>query len=187
MFEMMAQASKYPKNIMFNFNEYRNKVSTGFRNHVNDANYRPRQHRRRNYLSVHLKLTGIPPLDCRCKIFIPVATCSFFFFFRNGRQPTDGEEQQFPEEYPDLRGSSRISNKFSAKHVTNEFRAEGGRGKESTARIYTIVENFNYLTAHNPVMTRDTYTYLLHSLSLSFAISPLIIFLSESGQILPRH
>jgi len=28
--------------------------------------------RRRNYLSVHLKLTGAPALDCRCKIFIPV-------------------------------------------------------------------------------------------------------------------
>jgi len=56
------------------------------------------------------------------------------FFFRNGRrrrrQPTDGEEQQFPEEYPDLRDSSRISNKFSAKHVTNELRGIGPKGEE---------------------------------------------------------
>jgi len=39
-----------------------------------------------------------------------------------------------------------------------------------------LVENFNYLTAHNPVMTRDTY--LPRSLSLSLSLSPsLIIFL----------
>lgn len=82
--------------------------------------------RRCNYLSVHLKLTG-SPLDCRCKIFIPVESRRVFFFRR--RQPTDGEEQQFPEEYPDLRGSSRISNKFSAKHVTNEFRGTGPKGR----------------------------------------------------------
>lgn len=37
--------------------------------------------------------------------------------------------------------------------------------------IYTVVENFNYLTAHNPVMTRDMYTYLLHSLSLALLFS----------------
>lgn len=151
--------------------------------------------RRRNYLSIHLKLTGTPPLDCRCKIFIPVESRRVFFFFRSGRrrQPTDGEEQQFPEEYPDLRGSSRISNKFSAKHVTNEFRGTGPKGdggKESTTRIYiriyTVVENFNYLTAHNSVMTRDTYTCLLNSLCLFLSLS-LIIFLSESGQILSGH
>ncbi|XP_032673636.1 uncharacterized protein LOC116845257 isoform X1 [Odontomachus brunneus] len=50
------------------------------------------------------------------------------------RQPTDGEEQQFPEEYPDLRGSSRISNKFSAKHVTNEFRGNGPEGRDRAKR-----------------------------------------------------
>jgi len=41
-----------------------------------------------------------------------------------------------------------------------------------------LVENFNYLTAHNPVMTRDTY--LPRSLSLSLSLSPfssLITFL----------
>lgn len=99
---------------------------------------------RRNYLSVHLKLTGTLS-DCRCKIFIPVESQRVFFFsfFRNGRcrrrQPTDGEEQQFPEEYPDLRGSSRISNKFSAKHVTNEFRGirvEEGPGE---GKYYTYI------------------------------------------------
>lgn len=66
-----------------------------------------RRGNRRNYLSVHLKLTGTPWSECQLQNFHPrrVATC---FFFRNGRcrrrQPTDGEEQQFPEEYPDLRG-----------------------------------------------------------------------------------
>lgn len=32
--------------------------------------------------------------------------------------------------------------------------------------IYTVAENFNYLTAHNPVMTRDTYLPRFLSLSL---------------------
>lgn len=114
-----------------------------------------------------------------------------FFFFRNGRrrrrrQPTDGEEQQFPEEYPDLRGSSRISNKFSAKHVTNELRGTGPKGGDGGGegkyyiRIYTVVENFNYLTAHNPVMTRDTYTHLPHSLSLLLPLSLRLLFSCQS-------
>ena len=96
--------------------------------------------RRRNYFSVHLKLTGTPPLDCRSKIFIPVESRRIFFFHngRHRRQPTDGEEQQFPEEYPDLRGSSRISNKFSAKHVTNEFRDTGPKrdGRRKVLYVY---------------------------------------------------
>lgn len=135
--------------------------------------------RRRNYLSVHLKLTGTL---CRIALLQNFHPCrDVFFFFRNGRrrQPTDSEEQQFPEEYPDLRDSSRISNKFSAKHVTNEFHGTGAEGRRKASYIYTIVENFNYLTAHNPVMTRR----ISRALSLSFIPSVALIVYYFRAQV----
>lgn len=138
------------RKITLDFNEYRNKVSPRVSAIAQTMPITRRgNRRRRNYLSVHLKLTGTPA-GLPLQNFHPrrVARCvslslSFFRYGRRRRrrQPTDGEEQQFPEEYPDLRGSSRISNKFSAKHVTNEFRGTGleGRRNESTVRIYTYI------------------------------------------------